>query len=355
MSRKKNKENKINKEKKTFKQKMTIVLMILSGLLFLSVIVCLMYVIEKKEYKKEQREFIPGIVCIGDSLTAGTDGSYPAFLREILAKKHVITEVINLGVGGENSLTIAGRMGAIPFRVDSFVIPASPEKVEVELIQPCKESVNPLTWDVKDGINPCCICGVEGILSAENTEKGRTYYFERTSEGEETAVNEGEKVETYANTAYNNYIYILFMGENGGFTDTENLIEQQQAIIDTQTQDDRFLIIGLTSGTAEERAEMESMMEAAWGENYINLREYFTDIKFLNNYDIFLSESDMADIDEGRVPMCLRSDDIHYNEKGYEILADIVYTRMKKLGYLADALESADSFYKKWGWVDNLF
>ena len=68
-------------------------------------------------------EYLPGIVCWGDSLTAGVGGNgvtYPDVLSNLI--KTNITgqygggklrdvEVINCGVGGESSVTIAGRSG----------------------------------------------------------------------------------------------------------------------------------------------------------------------------------------------------------------------------------------------------
>lgn len=73
-----------------------------------------------------QKEKKKVIVCWGDSLTAPhretlkqkihgifvEDHDYPSVLQKILGDDY---EVINCGVGGENTLTIMGRQGAYPF------------------------------------------------------------------------------------------------------------------------------------------------------------------------------------------------------------------------------------------------
>lgn len=112
---------------------------------------------------EEAMESVPGIVCWGDSLTAGAGGdgtTYPAVLQELIQKNILDTvdfsqvvnpkynnvlaqesytvqsiEVVNMGVGGENTITIMGRNGALPFVVkEAFVIPPSKEPTEITLL-----------------------------------------------------------------------------------------------------------------------------------------------------------------------------------------------------------------------------
>lgn len=90
-------------------------------------------------------QYLPGIVCWGDSLTAGTGGegiTYPQTIEElidenILSKNHCdmgTIPVVNMGVGGEDTCTILGRNGAVPFTVKKdFVIPAGTEPAEIEI------------------------------------------------------------------------------------------------------------------------------------------------------------------------------------------------------------------------------
>jgi hypothetical protein len=60
--------------------------------------------------------------CFGDSLTFsyGGDGlTYPGTLKKLLGNQY---EVNNLGIGGESTITIAGRQGSIPMRVMAVTI-----------------------------------------------------------------------------------------------------------------------------------------------------------------------------------------------------------------------------------------
>ena len=98
-----------------------------------------------------QRQYLPSIVCWGDSLTYGAGGegtSYPKtverLIKENITDKFDLKKVmnasdssevewddfhakniaaLNMGIGGERSDTICGRAGVIPFTVCEFTIP----------------------------------------------------------------------------------------------------------------------------------------------------------------------------------------------------------------------------------------
>ena len=316
--------------------------------------ICVSYIIDKKRTFEKQLESIPGIVCIGDSLTAGTEGGYPKFLSDALIYNGVRVPVYNLGVGGENTLTIAGRIGAIPFRVMEFTIPDGKESTEISLLPYDEWQITPLKGQGNDSINPCSIAGVEGELTGENNDGTMTYYFTRSEEGDSVQVEEGTEIETYAHTAYTDCIYIVFIGENVSYDDEYELLSQQQAIIDTQMNDDRFLIIGVTSGTAADRADMETFMENTWGDRYINLREVLSDEETLADAGIIVTEEDRRQMAEGLVPDCVRVDGVHYTVTGYSIVADTVYNRMTELGYLDEVNQLAFDYSKRWGWIQEI-
>ena len=130
---------------------------------------------------------------------------------------------------------------------------------------------------------------------------------------------------------YKDYLPIIFMGQNGYFTSPEDLIEQQQAILGTYEDQSRFLILGLTTGTAAERKELEEKMEAQWGERYINLREILSSSR-VYSFQVTVLDFDKKQMQEGRVPSCLRNDDVHLNGAGYRAVAEVIYERLKKLG-----------------------
>ena len=289
---------------------------------------------------------IPEIVCIGDSLTAGTGGegvSYPSYMEELLWEDSLYIPVRNLGVGGENTVTIAGRMSALPFKVSGFTLPADTTPVEISFLAEKNKSIAPLRQG-EAGLNPCRIAGVEGRISIEQEDPKSaeyTYYFTRTESGEEVAVEEGTTVETNAKDAYKDGIFIVFMGENGGFDSIEDLVAQQKAILSLQEKNKgKYIVVGITSGTAAERAELEAAMRAEYGERYVNLREYLSS-DGVYDAGIEPTESDLAQMAEGKIPDCLLSDDVHFTKKGYTVIAKKLYAYMMELGYFDEVLDEA--------------
>ena len=71
------------------------------------------------------------LLCYGDSLTAGSDaafdsttgtGPYVSVLKSLLGSSW---NVLNKGIGGEDSATIAGRQGGVPFYItDDIDLPS---------------------------------------------------------------------------------------------------------------------------------------------------------------------------------------------------------------------------------------
>ena len=106
-------------DKKRLLYKVIIGILITTGILGL-LVVRKLYINRENLLMAYEKELIPGIVCYGDSLTYGSGGegvSYPSVLEECLRKNRIYIPVVNMGIGGENTVTIAGRAGAIPFRV----------------------------------------------------------------------------------------------------------------------------------------------------------------------------------------------------------------------------------------------
>lgn len=308
-----------------------------------------LYANEQNLLQTYTNEIIPEIVCIGDSLTAGTGGegiSYPDYLEELLWDKSLYIPVRNYGVGGENTVTIAARMGAIPFRMEDFTIPSDTTPVEVHFISEENKLVQPLRQG-DAGINPCVIAGVEGRLTIDQTDykdTSYTYYFTRSEAGNKTVVEKGTPVETYASSARKDGIFIIFMGENHGYNDIDDLISQQQSILALQDKNrDKYLILGLTSGTKAEREELETKMQETYGSKYINLREYMS-TKGPYDANIDLTNSDLEQMREGKVPDCLLSDGIHFKPDGYRLIAEQVLERMNQLGYFDDIIDTVEQY-----------
>ncbi|MCM1440159.1 MAG: hypothetical protein NC131_13300, partial [Roseburia sp.] len=249
---------------------------------------------------------------------------------------------------GENTVTIAGRAGAIPFRLMEFTIPTETVPVEIFYLEDEGKPIRPFEQG-DSGINPCVINGVEGNMSGEKAEDGiMHYFFTRSEQGDAVYVEEGTKVETWAASRFSDYIYVVFIGENHGWNDAQDLIEQQQAILSMQKKyAGNYIVVGLPTGTKEERHELEAALYEAYGDKFLNIREY---LSTQGIYDAGLkpSEEDLARMEEGLIPISLLDDDIHFNADGYRLIGNFMYERMCGLGYfdeLKDVVDEYGSFF----------
>jgi len=294
-------------------------------------------IIDDDELYSSYATYPEGIVCWGDSLTVGHGGdgvTYPDTLHNLLLKDGLDIPVVNMGASGEDTSSIAGRSGAIPFlTTNDIYIPEDPTPIEVHLVSSNGMRVFPSIFtDV--GINECFIGGVGGTLTKwVQASNDADYTFVRTERGDAVSVPAGSEVVTEASLNYRNYISIVFMGTNGGFKDYNDLIEQQNAIINSRDKDtDRFLIIGITEKTAAEYAEYDAVMKEYYGNKFLDLRDYLVN-HALDDAGITPTEADLECIAVGMVPESIRIDEVHLNAKGYELMGIQVYNRLMELGY----------------------
>lgn len=299
--------------------------------------------------------YIPGIVCWGDSLTvgAGSDVGYPDVLRELINSE--ITSgtgceipVVMMGVGGENSYTIAARAGGIPIILSTdFTIPAECISVQIDFLTEDGHVFEPMLQG-DEGVEYVEIAGVRGTLEylpdvTGTGGKNFIYYFKRLEAGEAVAVPAGTVMYTRGYLEYKDYLPIIFIGENGGYSGYDELIRQQMSIVNTGRNTERFLIIGLTTGTAQDRAELENAMEERYGGQYLNARSMLSS-DGMGMMEIETTVFDKMMIDEGKVPGRLLSDSVHLNEPGYRALGYMVYERMTELGYFDEVLKAAEEY-----------
>ena len=193
-------------------------------------------------------EYLPGVVCWGDSITAGSSGnvSYPYVLQKYIdayicdiydfrssvenAEDYarlkwddykVSIPVVNMGGGQEDTNTVLGRSGVVPYvTAADLLIPAGTEPVEITLASQNGRSVAPLTGG-SVGVNNVTINGIEGVLSlSSETNYGYTssrYYFTRVEAGSEAYVPAGTIITTAATDMYKDYIHVVCIGTFGGY------------------------------------------------------------------------------------------------------------------------------------------
>ncbi len=247
-------------------------------------------------------------------------------------------EVVNLGVGGESSATICARAGVRqPLALTQAVtIPAAVKKVEIKLNFPVlRQGAN--------FFNPCLLGGVEGEIVIEQDSLSSpqyNYYFKRSEAGKEVSLETGSVVTTAQSKKYKNHVSIIFIGQNGGWNDDfATLIAQQRALIERQTANaEKYLILGLTTSSAADRAELEKVMQEEYGDKYVNLREYLSG-SAARNAGVQLTAEDEAQMAAGIVPQALRVDAVHLNKQGYTMIGNVVYERMNQLGYFDSVMK----------------
>lgn len=286
------------------------------------------------------------VSCWGNSLTRGVgvnesySKAFPYVLYELLDGR----KVINCGVGGENSIAIASRQGCLPNIVKPFIIPADTSKTEIEITDIYGEpagilkqggsALDPITQQYVNTsqINPCTIQNIAGNLTYES---GR-YYFSRSENGETVNVTKPVPLITYAMSALRNNINVIWLGTNGGFTTSTELIEIIRTMVEYMKPiTKKYIVIGihhLVSTVTETFDTLEKSMITAFGRHYINERKYMIEYG-LSDAGITPTEEDSNAISQGKIPPSLLYDDVHYNDKGYNIIANLVNNRGKELGY----------------------
>lgn len=304
-------------------------------------------VAQKENLINAINEDIPGIIAWGDSLTAGAGGEgvdYPSVLQKLIADNVYKIPVVNMGVGGETTNTILGRSGSQPFVVSEFTIPENNEKAEIFLSSSNGQDVAPLIRG-DAGVNPVSINGVEGVISIDqesDTSGEYSYYFQRTKSGDEVEVDDNTFLMTDASEKYNNYVPIIFIGQNGGFEDTDDLISQINSVLEMEKYNEKFLVLGLTTGSSISRADLEEKMESEYGSNYINLREYIVE-NGLEQVGIDPTAEDSRAVAEGFVPPSLLFDAIHFTDMGYTVIGNAVFERMQELEYFNEIQSNVEA------------
>ena len=335
------------------------------------------------EYQKDLdtlQQYMPGIVCWGDSITSGSSGnvSYPSILQKYInayicniydfrssitnasdysrldwSNYKVSIPVVNMGGGDENSRTVLGRAGVSPFVVSSdFTIPmAAGEAVPISFTDPNGKDVMPLVGG-DAGMNNVIINGVEGVLTLDpesyrqySTNK---YYFSRVMAGPEVAVAKDTPIVSGASGLYEDYIHVICIGTYGGYDSVTELVEQVKAMVARQTKNsDRYIVLGLCSTDkygyiSYDLDSADTALLQAFGNHYINVRKYLcSDVLTDSDVNISWSSEDKSDAKKGVVPKSLRSStsDSELNSTAYEIIGRLVYERMDSLGYFDEIRE----------------
>lgn len=308
-------------------------------------------------------------------------------------------KVYNMGVYGELSRDIASRQGGFKMYVNNITLPSSGSVYFDEILCEDGNYIDPWTTYDLDvyGLSACfdevTIAGIKGKLTYDfnrdqfvftRLDTGSTEYKPEvttkpsteanTQASNEPSTQEIKGVETEASTEATTVtstesttnssqsksgsgslhittpteiitppsiervgdILVLQMGNNGGFDfDFNVLVDQYNAMI-AHNGNDYFIIVGDTDGSQEDRSEWEYTLLQAFGDHFLNMREYLVNAALngeLDQFGITLNDYDYDQISRGEVPYSLKSDGSHLNSYGYWLEGKAIYELGLILGY----------------------
>lgn len=274
----------------------------------------------------ESESYDTDLLFWGDSLTAGAGGgntSFPKVCSETLGLSR-----LNCGVGGESANTIAARQGG-----NNVIIPAGAVNGNYPILDGFADLfggvVQPLLQG--DGAASAKKITINGIECNIANSSGN--YVISGYTGEETSV---PSIGTFKGSGYTGKVVIIFVGQNGatftGLTD----YNARMAIIDSMVGHighNRYVILGLSTGTNTSREADDNAMLARYGNKFFPTRKMLVE-QGLTIAGLTPTTQDQTDIAAGTVPTSLRSDGVHLNASGYTALGKMVAEKIKSLGYL---------------------
>lgn len=244
----------------------------------------------------------------GDSLTAGkgsTSGhAVPAHVSSLLGGRTYYQG----GIGGQTSDEIAARAAAVPTigTVLGGMIPAAATAVEVDDVSPALlDGAGTLQLTVR-------IAGVLGKLVHVNGPPAQPYQFTRLWPGAATSSDSDAVVGVVFTDPLDEYVSVIWAGRNdtGGSNDTESAIG---SIVAGATGHCLVLSVltgageGIGTTTYDRITALNASLGATYGSAYLDVRELLS-----------------AGTSDDTVPASLRSDTIHLNDAGYDLVSNAV-------------------------------
>mgnify|MGYP000066421902 CR=1 FL=1 len=273
------------------------------------------------------------ITAWGDSLTA--QGGWTTTLSTLSG-----LPIFNGATGGENARTIVSRQGADVMIINNITIPATPTPVLIA-DRDVDTGINtqfgykslPLLQGGTNHVNPCNIGGINGTLSwtgSDFSDMTGDWVFTRLEPGTALAINRPTAIKTNYDINKNNpYLQVIFIGQNGGYTDDTDLIRQHRLMIE-HARANHTIVLGLSSGTSTTRANYESVMLNEFGRYFISLRQYLVTYG-LSDSLLTPTTSDTNAQAIGQVPPQLLSDAVHYTTTTRTVIGNMIYKKCQDL------------------------
>jgi len=276
--------------------------------------------------------------------------------------------VIDNAIGGESCLDTLARLGCVPYVVKPFTIEADTSEVTVEItsMQSYKYEFDSNTGEITSeggdtrilpfGTMDCEIAGVKGrfTFTRNNLTLVSGVTFKRDVAGDVVEITQPTIV--IPTDTDRKVILVDFMGTNTGWKidysstlatlkDADNLVNQYRKIADwiRPTSNDfvflGFYMTGIVGNLGWQKAKewfeyFESEMKKEFGLNYIPVREYLMTYGW-KDAGVTLTADDITDINQGKVPRSLLSDDVHLTNAASVAVTNKVLDRLHELGIIS--------------------
>lgn len=275
------------------------------------------------------------LIDIGDSLTAGPGGedSMSYVTSQLLGDEWVVK---NMGVGGENTLTIGARQGGIPMYInESIILPKDGSKIKITsglLSSYNNQNVYPLLQG-SAGINPCYIDSIKCVLTLD----AGNYYINRVSPSLNDYNTAPKTIIETALSKEKRGIATIFIGQNGGYDSPADLLNQ----IDLFVQHKGDLNVIIITSHDSSSPEIVDLINNKYGSKHIDLKAYMSthaiydaiEYGLLPDNGEYPTLEDLQRMQNTFAPSSLLNDGVHFNSIGYKLLGRLRYEKGKELGY----------------------
>ncbi|GAB2767772.1 hypothetical protein [Sinomonas soli] len=279
-----------------------------------------------------------GIICRGDSLTAGAFGdgvSYPQYLS-VLAPG---VPIAKRGNPGERSKEISMRQGSTALTVTpDLAIPATGATAAFAMNTTLIFTNPNGTNGTPDGLAMVgTLNGIRGTLTAT----GGMFTFTRASSGDAATVPAGTPWIDEYESVRRDWNQVLWVGRNNVTATPNDVAVYVAKMVAYQTSGD-YLVLGVTNSTAEPSGSanyttilgINAALASAYPNNYLDIRGWLI-ANGLAAVSLTPTADDTTATSEDRIPpSLLAADGLHLNANGYKAVAVAVKNWITTKGWI---------------------
>jgi lysophospholipase L1-like esterase len=278
------------------------------------------------------------IVFYGDSLTAGTGGQpYGSLVGRAFPDRIIVTDAI----GGQDSFAIASRQGGRPIKVtitgNAFdgLNPVKVEKINNQFLSTAA-TLNTITKKAEILGVKCTI-----IRSTMANPDSTEMYSVIPDMASNKIVPPDTTIVLEESSNLRSATQVLWMGRNdlGKSTYIEDILTCLKNSVDYILQPKRFIILGILSGVTETKDttvgkrifELNEILGNKYLSHFVPMT--IPTVLEMNEIGYVAGNLDKVEISNLTFPSGMRVDNIHLNNRGYQIVANRVIKKIKELSF----------------------